>query len=277
MIHVGSICTSGTTCTGDRSLLDMIDIGRDQSGRPGIVFTDNNSTFQSSGGPDATKDSPFTLFAEMTQGPSLLAGKPPVDVAIPTGARKDRAGDATWPNTAAGQNLTSLDELKASLTLSGSNLVAKVRLANASVAQMQQDLIAYNAVTATTPPAERLQYVVRFASGSEIYHLSLETLADGTQRAFGGILDANDRITPPTSTATVAAGYHTDAGFRVSFSLKNGALVLTAPASAFGVSAGTQLFSVTAFSMAGPAEATELSTVNVMRTVDATPPFDVTL
>ena len=35
VVHHGSICTSGTACTGDRSLLDMIDLGIDQSGRVG--------------------------------------------------------------------------------------------------------------------------------------------------------------------------------------------------------------------------------------------------
>jgi hypothetical protein len=47
VVHVGSICTSGTACMGDRSLLDLIDIQMDTSGRVGLSTP---TTMTSSGG-----------------------------------------------------------------------------------------------------------------------------------------------------------------------------------------------------------------------------------
>jgi hypothetical protein len=41
--HLGSVCTSGTTCSGDRSLLDMTDVGFDSSGRIAVIYMDNNN------------------------------------------------------------------------------------------------------------------------------------------------------------------------------------------------------------------------------------------
>src|SRR5207244_12335578 len=38
--HLGTICTSGTTCSGDRSLLDMMDVSYDSSGRASVIFMD---------------------------------------------------------------------------------------------------------------------------------------------------------------------------------------------------------------------------------------------
>ena len=92
--HLGSICTSGTTCSGDRSLLDMIDVGYDQSGRVGVIWSDNNDALGNVS--DTTKNSPFIEFAKQVAGPALTTGK--VRVSIPTGGRTDRSGDATWPN-----------------------------------------------------------------------------------------------------------------------------------------------------------------------------------
>src|SRR5436190_14058185 len=134
VIHYGSICTSGTTCTGDRSLLDMIDVNYDTAGRVGVVYTDNNSTF-ATGDPSnpTTSRAPFVHFAKELNGPSLLSGNPFVGGKIRAGSAPDPLGDATWPNTAAGQNLPSLDILQSKLQVSGSNLVGSIKLADASV------------------------------------------------------------------------------------------------------------------------------------------------
>src|SRR5439155_4918414 len=75
VIHIGSICTSGTTCTGDRSLLDMIDLDIDADGRLGVVYTDNNSLLQTPD-PAGARQSPFVLYAKNVSGPNMFDGKP---------------------------------------------------------------------------------------------------------------------------------------------------------------------------------------------------------
>jgi uncharacterized repeat protein (TIGR01451 family) len=280
VMHVGNICTSGTTCltTGkDRSLLDMIDISYDEDGRLGIITMDNNSNgFHAL----ATEDEgPFAHFTKQTSGLSVLADKT-INVTIPTGSRSDPAGDATWPNTAAGTNLSALDMRNASLALEGSQLTARVQLpAGTTTSAMASSLAAYNSTVCVPAPsclADRLQYVVRFMTANEIYHLSAEFVAPTTLRFFGGKLDSNDKLSSATNpTAIFGAGYHTD--FTATGSLVNGELVIRAPASAFSLSGGSKVYSVSAFAMAGPREADEILIERIMRTVDATPPFDSTL
>jgi hypothetical protein len=104
----------------------------------------------------------------------------------------------------------------------------------------------------------------------------------GAVRFFGGRLDANDGVQNGTGTI-VGARYVADSEFKnsqaVTGSFRNGVLTLSAPKATFGVDTGTRVFSVSAFSMAGPDEADATATLaaNSMRTVDASPPFDATL
>src|SRR5207302_1597644 len=117
------------------------------------------------------------------------------------------------------------------------------------------------------------------ATGDDVLHMDMDyTPSSGAVRFFGGRLDANDGVQNGTGTV-VGARYVADTGFTVDGSLRNGTLTLSAPKQVFGVDAGTQVFSVSAFSMAGPSEADVTATLiaNSMRTVDATPPFDATL
>jgi uncharacterized repeat protein (TIGR01451 family) len=293
-VHRGNICSHGTSCglpvvgdptKDDRSLADMIDVGFDSSGRLGVVYQDNNTaSFQDQTVQDF---SPFVYFAKQVTGQTLFAATSPVNITVSRDARDDPSADATFPNTAAGTNIPALDILRTSVSLEGSNIVAHVKLANASLSAMTNAITAYNA-GAVTQPAQRLQYVVRFNSGNEAYHLSLEVLPNGTLRSFGGKLDANDGIANPGNpTSDIAAGYHTDAGFQVSNTITpgaNGEIVLAAPASQFGLASGNDLYSVIAFGTAGPLEQTEQTQTGipqnalyVMRTVDASPPFDTTL
>jgi hypothetical protein len=293
-VHIGTICTSGTTCTGDRSLLDMIDVGVDADGRVGVVYTDNNSTFQTSSA-TAARGGPFVQFAKQVAGPSLLASKPMVAVPVQQGQRADAAGDATWPNAASGTLLSSLDERSASLVLEGNELVARVPLADASAARMTADLATY-AASGYNVGADRLQYLVRFTTSratltagttGDVFHLSMEHKADGTRRFFGGKLDANDGLQSPFfgSPAYYASGaaYHGDAAIPVTGAVEGNTLVIRAPASAFGVAAGQTLYGVQAFAMGGPHESTSTSDLgdrnyaNPMRVVDATPAFDAVL
>jgi hypothetical protein len=293
-VHIGTICTAGTTCSGDRSLLDMIDLGVDADGRVGVVFTDNNSTFQTSS-PTAARGGPFVHFAKQVSGPSLLAAKPTVAVPVQQGQRSDRAGDATWPNASSGATLASLDELGASLVLEGSERVARVPLADASAARMTSDLATY-AASGYSVGADRLQYVVRFSTSrdaltagttGDIFHLSFEHKADGSRRFFGGKLDANDGLQSPIYENVAwfngGAAYHKDAAIPVTGSIEGNTLVMRVPASAFGLASGQTVYGVQAFAKGGPhdsATATDLgdrSYANPMRPVDVTPPFDAVL
>jgi len=280
VVHRGQVCTSGTTCSGDRSLLDMIDLGVDQDGRVGVVFMDNNNGVAAEPRTNPSKAGPFTQFAKEVAGPSLLAptGTAPstISISIPQNGRPDAGGDATWPNVAGAVRLPSLDLTGASVFTSGSDLVARLPLADATLAGMGRDLAAYNSVATSALPADRLQYVFRFSTAEDVYHLSMEYNANGQVRFFGGKLGANDAIQNGTG-ATVGAGYHTDTAFPVTGTLDHGALTLRAPLAAFTLTNGSSLTGAGAFSMAGPAEAIELTMLHVMRTVDATPPFDATL
>jgi uncharacterized repeat protein (TIGR01451 family) len=271
--HLGSICTSGTTCTGDRSLLDMIALSYDQSGRVGVVYSDNNNAL---GNVSATaKNGAFIEFSKETAGPSLTGGT--VNVSIPAGGRPDPAGDATWPNTSGAPNLPSLDLLGTSVSNTGSALTATVKLADATTAGMARDLAAYNQSVGTGQPAARLQYIVRLETATDVYHLSME-YENGTVRFFGGKVDANDGVQNGTNTI-VGSRYVTDSGYPVTGTLGNGQIQMSIPLSALGLTAGDRVLNVSTFATAAPDESDPTASIvtNSARTVDATPPFDATL
>jgi uncharacterized repeat protein (TIGR01451 family) len=284
-VHLGNVCTGGTGCTtnpaADRSLLDMIDLSFDEAGRVGVIYSDNFSSFQDI--PGAEDDPPFVQFAKQVSGPSVLAAAGVLNITVPTGGRADTAADATWPNVRGAANLPALDLRGASVALENGQVVARLELGDSSQAGMVRDLAAYNVANGTCLPltscqADRLQYVVRFDTATEVYHLSMDVSAAGVTRFFGGMLDANDKIVAEASpTTTFAASYKADPGFPVSGVIQGDTIVLRAPATAFGLHAGDRVYSATGFALAGPSEATELTIGRIMRTVDATPPFEATL
>jgi hypothetical protein len=276
VVHRGSICTGGTTCSGDRSLLDMIDLGLDANGRVGVVFMDNNNRLAAPNVTDAAKAGPFTQFAKETTGPSLLATKPDTRTKTAPTSAKDVADDATWPNRAGAPNLPALDLTAATLALSRGNLVAKLTLKDGTTAGMGRDLAAYNATFATDNTAERLQYLLSFSTADDVFHLSMEYNANGTIRFFGGRLDANDGVQNGTAT-TVGMRYATDGLLFVTGSLSKGTITIQVPASAIGLAVGSTVTGVAAYATAAPAELNPTAglVMNSARTVDATPPFDL--
>jgi hypothetical protein len=277
-VHRGSICTGGTTCSGDRSLLDMIDLGLDANGRVGVVFMDNNNRLAAPNLTDASKNGPFAQFAKETLGPSLLAGQADVRINSGLGSRNDPAGDATWPNRSAGKDLPALDLLGASLSLSKGALVGRLSLNDATTKGMARDLAAYNATFPLDNDADRLQYVLSFSTADDVFHLSMEFNKNGTIRFFGGRLDGNDGVQNGTGTI-VGARYATDALLPVTGALTKGTITVQVPPSALGLAAGAKVTGVAAYATAAPAELSPTAglVMNSARTVDATPPFDATL
>ena len=282
--HVGNICTAGTTCgttctqltpcQGDRSLLDMMDVSFDSNGRVAVVYMDNNNALgnivSSSGG----KNSPFVEYSKEITGPSMTGSS--VNVSAASQTVSDAAGDATWPNTAAGTNLPSLDLLGASISNTSTKLTATVNLANSSLGQMGTDLGAYNAASPTDTKA-RIQYIVRLEAANDVYHLDAE-YQNGALRFFGGKIDSNDAVQNGTG-ATVGSRYVTDAGYTVTGSVGSGSIKLSIPLSQLGLKSGDKILNVTAFATVAPSEddSTASLVVNSARTVDATPSFDAKL
>jgi hypothetical protein len=252
----------------------MMDVSYDASGRVAVVFMDNNNALgnivSSSGG----KNSPFVEFSKEIVGPTLT-GKS-VRLTAPTGSVSDPAGDATWPNTAAGQNLPSLDLRGDSISNSKTTLTATVSLANASLAEMGSDLAPYNAASPTDTKA-RLQYIVRIETANDVYHLDAE-YQSGKLRFFGGKIDANDGVQNGTGT-TVGSRYLTDSGYSVTGNIGTGSITFTIPLSQLGLSSGARILNVSALATVAPSEndATASLVVNSARTVDATPSFDATI
>ncbi len=273
--HRGQVCTAGTTCTGDRSLLDMIDVTYDQSGRATVVWSDNNNALAAPNYTDRSKGNSFIEVAKQVAGPSLTGGD--VNVSIPTGGRSDPAGDATWPNTSSGRNLPAFDLTSGAVTATGTELKATFGLANATTGGMTSSLAAFNAAW-PTDPKDRIQYIVRFETAQDVFHVSAEFQA-GNLRFFGGKLNANDGVQNGTGT-NVGARYVADSGYRVTGSVANdGHITLSAPLSDFGLHVGDTIRNVTVFATAQPSEASPTGNlvVNSGRTVDATPPFDAVL
>lgn len=281
VVHTGNICTQGTTCAAtvpqkDRSFADMTDVSFDARGRLGVVFMDNNSGMQTPKDKSTPRLSPFVYWAKETKGVTLRAKKPTIRSRVSKNRTRDAAKDATWPNTKDGKNIAGLDLKSASLCRKKHNLVAKFKLRRASKAAMKKALNAYNSDVATTPPAERLQYIVRFSSKKQVFHLSAEYNAAGTLRFFGGKLGANDGLT--NGASVLGAGYHTDAKVKVKGVVKGThKVVLKTHLKSFKFKKRQKLFSATAFATAGPSESNETTILSTMRTVDATPPFDVKL
>ena len=283
--HVGSICTNGTTCVvppqGDRSLLDMIDVTMDSDGRASVVFMDNNNTFAGQEASLGSEGSPWIKVAKLASGPSLLRGHGPYAITYPTAFRAARSGDATWPNTAAGTNLPSLDILGSGVFADGTMVVGRIDLAQAAAAAFARDITAYGSASSTDLPASRLQYVIRFEHASDTYYMAAEADSAGALTFLGGRVDSTSAVSNVSSA--VAVGYRPQAAFPVTGQIQGNTLLLRGRMADFGVGLGSTLISYQAFSLAGPSDALlagapQTSQVfAAMRTVDAAPPMDAVI
>jgi hypothetical protein len=284
VVHTGSICTSGTTCAatmGDRSLLDMIDVTMDNDGRLAVVFTDNNNSFGRQESSLGSAGSPYVKVARLANGPSLLTGHGPYALTYATDFRSSAAGDATWPNTAAGANLPSLDIVGSGVSVSGTSLVARIDLKDATAAGFVRDLAAYNGVTTTDIPATRLQYVARWDSKGEAYYLAAEADSTGALTYYGGKVDSSNALS--NANAAVGISYRPQSSFVVTGKVQGNSLLITGRLSDFAAAPGDTLASYGSFSLAGPADSlisgqTASSQIFAsMRTVDSSPPMDAVL
>ncbi|HXA29300.1 MAG TPA: hypothetical protein VN193_11210 [Candidatus Angelobacter sp.] len=282
--HLGSICTSGTTCIasqGDRSLLDMNDITMDADGRVMTVIQDNNNSFAAQELSLGSQGGAFVRVAKLATGPSLLRGHGPYAFTYPTAFRAAKAGDATWPNTAAGSNLPSLDILGSGVFADGPLLVGRIDLADSGAAAFTRDLNAFKAVTSTDVPASRLQYVVRFDYAGDSWYLAAEADSAGALTFYGGKVDATSAVS--NANAAVAIAYRPQTAFPVTGIIQGNTLLIRGRMADFGVAPGSTLISYQAFSLAGPADALlaaapETSQVfATMRDVDASPPMDAVI
>jgi hypothetical protein len=286
VIHVGSICTSGTTCAatlGDRSLLDMINIATDQDGRVGVVYTNNNNTMAVQQTSQGSEGNPYVMFAKLADGPSLFSSHAAfASAGGPTSFTGDASGDATWPNKLNATNIAGLDLRGDGVYYDGTDVIARIDLTDASAAGMGAALTAYNAaVTSTDLPAQRVQYIARFETGSDVWYLALDQDSSGNRRAYGGKVDATNAIT--NGTSSVGSTYDPKSGVTVTYKVVGNSLFLRAPMAQLGVSPSSTLYSLTSFSMAGPMDtsvgvaATDGSIINIVREVDSTPPMDAVL
>ena len=287
--HHGSICTAGTTCLvsmGDRSLLDMIDITMDSSGRLVVVYCDNNTSFARQEVSTGSQGGGFVKVARLSSGPSLLASKPDLSVSYPSNYRTSAAGDATWPNTAAGTNLPGVDITGVGATTDGNNLIGRIDLADASATGMQNAISGFNsassAVHSTDPSATRAQYVLRWDSlDGETYYMTAEAASDGSLTFYGGKVDSSSAVN--NASSAVAIAYRAQGAFDVVGQRSGNSLILRAPLSQFGLRRNSTLVSLQAFSLVGPSDTTlagmtESSQVlAAMRDLDASPSLDASL
>ena len=309
--HVGAICSLGTTCptnaaSKDRSLLDMIDVSMDSNGRPSVVYTDNNNQYaRDEYGATGlfSEGTPYVKVAHLTSGPSLFAGDPAIATTVPTQYRTTAAGNATWPNTAAGSgnNLQTADILGAgaSLDVSGQNVVIRVDINDQTLGttldtDVTNDLATYNANRGTDVPGTREQYVVRWDTpgGSngegDTYYVAADVTGSGQPTYYGGKLNANNVLSNANSAVGVAYRPKTDGtDIPVTGAINGGEITFTVPLASIDAVAGGRMLSFAAYSLAGPADTTLSAAgtsdssgaqiVAAMRTLDASAPLDVIL
>jgi hypothetical protein len=196
-------------------------------------------------------------------------------------------GSATWPNTATGTNIPALDVLNTTIAVDATDVIAKINVSDLSGTALANALTTFNGVASTAVPASRLLYVVRFntryvdnSNQGDTDFLAVEWTAAGGFRYLGEKLDGDDGLTSGAGTGGPAyrgAAYHGDAAFTITGNVTGNTIEIHGKLADFGVASGTPVYSVTAFGMAGPAEATEVDVKNFMRTVGVTAPFDTAL
>jgi PKD repeat protein len=93
-VQIGSICTSGTTCGGDRNLLDFNDIQMDKEGRVLAAYADGcvaPGCVESPASPSSSSRSALASIIRQSGGRRLLAAFDPVEPKVPEAPLVDSA------------------------------------------------------------------------------------------------------------------------------------------------------------------------------------------
>jgi hypothetical protein len=178
-----------------------------------------------------------------------------------------------------------MDVLGSGVSLSGSDFIGTINLADASASGFTNALTAYNnaetAANATDPPATRMQYVLRWDNGVDAYYMVAEVGSGGIPTYYGGRVDSTNAVN--AATAPVGIAYRPQPAFPVSGSVQGNTLTLRGHLADFALASGSKLVSFAAYSLVGPADTNlggQTSTPQVftsMRTVDASPPMDAVI
>jgi hypothetical protein len=170
-IHFGQICLAGLNCdlavppgSQDRSFLEFPSITIDNRGAAMITWNDNTNQSAVTAANPAVTGAPYVMFSKQICGPSLFASvgnvgqsgtvaitapannavvSPPVTVQgthtlPPDTFDRDEAGDGRFPDhgPVIGSNVPALDIRQVDMTESGSNLVVRMQVADATTAAL---------------------------------------------------------------------------------------------------------------------------------------------
>ncbi|HEX6487954.1 MAG TPA: hypothetical protein VF137_03630 [Candidatus Dormibacteraeota bacterium] len=292
----GAICTSGTGCTGDRSLGDFLEVRTGPQGQAVVSYVDDTDSIFCCTTPSAPVVGGAELagppmVTEQTGGPSLFSSVgtisgPGNGPGAPFNSVSDAKGDAAIPGlgtTLAGattQDLVSADvsqpdatHLQARFTVNG-DLTAPPPVAGFGTAYGGVWLVRF---TVYQPHPETVTTGSNSATATvngHAYYLGLELPNGGSPSFFDGDMTCGFGTShckyfgyPPANTAAGTIAKNADGTSTVT---------ITAPLSDFGSPAvGTHLFSITATAAAetAPLNAATMAG-NVFQVADSTPPFE---
>lgn len=269
----GQICTNGIGCStgGDRSLGDFLQITIDNRGAAMVSYVFDTSADTSAGenaGPE--------VISRQISGPSLLASAGEVSQGagpgVPMGSVSDPSGDAFY--SANGSRIPAggnLDLTGASL-VNGPNhtLVAKIDVKSLSSLDVSPSVGGPDASwiirwTEVTPGV---------TGNGHIYYAGMDNNGGGSPTFFDGDTASIPPPNPSEHTKYITFPQtHTLGSSQASYDAKTGVITLNVPLADVGnPSAGTVLYSVTAFSASSTQPQSSTTLFNL---IDATTPFDL--
>jgi hypothetical protein len=123
--------------------------------------------------------------------------------------------------------------------------------------------------------------VARWDFQDQTYYLAADVSGTGAVTYYGGRVDSTNQLSNGNSAVGIA--YRPQAGVAATGKIEGNSLLITAPLSAFGASAGSTLVSYAAHSFAGPSDTvlagqtTSTQIFTTVRNVDSSPPMDAVL
>ena len=277
-----NICTSGTACAatmGNRNLADYFALHLDPKGHLIAVWSDayNKQT-------DGTLVGwPTVVTARQASGPSLYAGQPVAKRSRRANGEVAAAGNALYP-LAGGQALKATNH--PTLDLLGTT----IGLANPTTLQVRMRLAQTTGLSGGVPAVgtqdglttiEAARYLTRFDVDGHVYYLGADVKggAGNAPVFYAGEVSSAEALKNPASPTTPIGNTYAHL-LPAAGRIEGGALVVEVPlASLAGMRAGSQLDTVSSFSMLGELTTTPTSVLltHLPYTIDATPSFDTTL